>query len=398
MRSFWLTRTFWALSLGLFLNAYSFGVAAVALTWVPHRPWTPTVLLLWAPICLVLGIAVGGLVADLRGRQHVLRWGPVGYGIGSACLSMGAGLGAALVGSGLLLVTAGIESNTILAYSQELLPEHKKRQAMYAELNFVNLGGLALAALAYWGHGWQPSLLRHGTTILPMVFAAASLWMRRSLPESALWQSSQRQDETMPTDYGLRMAVAIGFSFANTSGFSLLTYAFGAEFLPRHFHHLILVSTLTAFGVGLTARWIGRISPKKVLLGGYGVACLASCALVVVERPGHPGFWPVLFILSAFTSLSYLAEDTFKSDVWPSVVRGRAIGTVRSIGLLGYAVLLLTLRHTAVRQFLAVIAGVWGVGLAAAVLWWIGQRRLSQDQETVAGMRIRVTRRRRKLR
>lgn len=383
------------------MNAYSYGVAAVALTWVPHDPWTSTLFLMWAPVGLSVGIGLGGILADRLGRRRMLRFGPLGYVVGSVSLLLGSGMVPALLGSGFLILTAGLESNTILTYSQELVPAPSKRQTMYAELNFVNMGGLALAALAFVSHHWDGGLLRPGMTILPLGLALMSLWLRRTLPESVLWEKSTARPGpvTMPADYRLRLVVAGVFSFANTAGFSLLTYAFGTEFLPRHFHHLLLVSTATAFLVGLVARWLGRLSAATILLGGYGFAFLSALGLAWVQSPRHPAFWPILFALSAFTSMSYLAEDTFKTDAWPSRVRARLISVVRVAGLLGYAAVLLAARHTPLQLFLMVIAGVWSMGLVAAVVWWVAhQREGSKHQHRIATRRIRERVRRTKLR
>ncbi len=383
------------------MNAYSYGVAAVALTWVPHGRWTSTLFLMWAPVGLSVGIGLGGILADRLGRRLMLRWGPVGYVIGSASLLLSSGMAPALLGSGFLMLTAGLESNTILTYSQELIPGPSKRQTMYAELNFVNMGALALAALAFVSHQWGTGLLRPGMTVLPLGLALLSLWLRRSLPESVLWEKSTdgAADLSMPPDYRLRLLVAGIFSFANTAGFSLLTYAFGTEFLPRHFHHLLLVSTATAFLVGLVARWLGQLPAATILLVGYGLAFMAALALAFVQSPGHPAFWPILFALSAFTSMSYLAEDTFKTDAWPSRVRARLISVVRVAGLLGYAAVLLAARHTPLQPFLMLIATVWGVGLLAAVVWWLAdQRQGLKHQRRIATRRIREHFRRSKIR
>ncbi len=400
MPSFWKTRPFWALALGLFINAFVYGVAAVALNWIPHRGWIPTVLLLWSPLVLSLGIVCGGWLADRLGRRALLLGGPWGYIGGAMVLLAGPGLFSALIGSGLLIMTAGLESNTILTYSQELMPEGTKRPAMYAELNFVNLGGLALAALAFFSHRWGTIMLRRSTALLPIALALLSLWLRLPLRESSLWELSQRRLERVgvPVDHGLRVAVAIIFSFSNTAGFSLLTYALGIEFLPQHFHHLLLVSTTTSFLTGLAARWLGQVSARVILLAGYGMAFASALALVYIERPGHPGFWPVLFILSAFTSMSYLAEDTFKSDEWPSGIRSRMIAVVRVGGLLAYALLLLASQGAPVKHFLVIIAGVWGLGFLASVIWLLAHLPFFKNQNAVSIVRICDRLRRTKLR
>ncbi len=156
MRPFWHTGTFWAFALGLFLNAYVYGIAAVALLRSALFGSLATLGMAWAPAGFLVGIVAGGVAADRYGRRIILAWGPLGYVTGLLGLLWAGGPSMVLASSLVLLVTAGVESNTILTYSQELLPLATRRQAMYAELNFVNLGGLALAAVALAGHRSAP--------------------------------------------------------------------------------------------------------------------------------------------------------------------------------------------------------------------------------------------------
>lgn len=371
MQSFWRTRIAWALSLGLFENAYVYGVAAVALEWIPRRSWSTTLLLLWAPLWLCVGIAGGGWTADHLGRKKLLAWGPLGYIVGASLLLLGPTLAFTLPATSLLMITAGIESNTILTYSQELVPQAHQRQAMYAELNFVNLGGLGLAALATLANIFGTRVLREAMAGTPIVLAALSMALRRGVRESTRWIESQSRRKAIPwpPDYRRRIFVAVLFSFSNTSGFSLLTFAYGSEFFPRHFQQFFLVSTVTSVLVGLLARWLVRLSAKRILLLGYGAALLSALALQRIAFPTHPAFWPILFTLSAFTSMSYLAEDTFKTDKWPSVIRSRMVAVVRILGLGGYSILLLISQHFSLHQFLGTIVLVWAVGFLGAVLW-----------------------------
>ncbi len=368
MRPFWLTRTFWMIALGLFIDAYVYGVAAVSISWVPHTPGISTLLLVWAPATLAIGIALGGWLADLVGRRILLQAAPLGSFAGGLILFVGSGLYPALVSSFLLLMTAGIESASILAYSQELVPETTRHTALTAELGFVNLGGVSLAALAYTGGYLGARALRDFIALVPLVLALFSLALRRRLPESRLWQK-RRRSAALPPDYLVRFSVAAVFSIANTAGFSLLAFAFGAEFLPSHFHHMLLISTTTAFLVGLGARRLVQLPPKRTLLATYGLALATSLALFWVRRPSHPGFWPILFVLSGLSSISYITEDTMTAKNWPSSIRARALAGTRVVGLAGYSVILLLVNGGGLNRFLAAMAAVWASGLGAAILW-----------------------------
>ncbi len=398
MRPFWHTGIFWAFALGLFLNAYVYGIAAVALAQLSLHG-SPTVWgLAWAPAGFLVGIITGGWSADRMGRRAVLTWAPLGYVLGSLGLLLGRGIGTVLMSSLLLLATAGLESNTILTYSQELLPTATRRQAMYAELNFVNLGGLALASVALASHRWGPAIFHHLLSWLPVGLALLSWPIRTRIPESRLWRERRRRPYALPRDYKLRFVVAAVFSFSNTAGFSLMAFAFGHEFLPRHFHHLLLVSTLSAFLVGLLARWVGRWPPKFLLLLGYGMASVSAVSLLFIRAPHRVEFWAVLLVLSACTSLSYLAEDTFKSDLWPSAVRARIVAAVRAIGMSGYMGLLLWEYCAGLSHFVRVMAGTWTLGFAAAAVWWFANRLPLQHHRAVPERRLANRTRHNKLR
>ncbi|MCY0877871.1 MAG: MFS transporter [Firmicutes bacterium] len=398
MQLFWKTRAFWALALGLFLNAYVYGVAALSLEWIPHPRWFTTLALLWSPLGLSVGIALGGWLSDHWGRRLLLLGAPVGYLLGSLLLLSPVSLLTPLLAAGLLMITAGIDSNTILVYTQELVPPEVRRQTLYAELNFVNLGGVALAGLASVMGNWGPTMLRLATTLLPAILAASSFALRQALPESSRWEQERRTRivaPRLPALFPIRLLTAILFSFSNTAGFSLMTYALGAEFFPRHFHHIMLISTLTAFAVGLTARWLGRIPAKHILVAGYGLTTLSGWALAQTRTPAHGGFWPALISLSALTSVTYLAEDTFKVDAWPSAVRGRFVALVRIISLLLYVMVVLAVGRARLERFLTIMVLSWGTGLAAAVMWWIADTSLFEHQGGISRLPVVHWRRRR---
>jgi hypothetical protein len=288
-------------------------------------------------------------------------------------------------------MTAGVDSNTILVYTQELVPPDARRQTLYAELNFVNLGGVALATLANIMGALGPTAHRVATSILPAALAATSYALRQSLPESHRWtaeRENRQRRPPLPPYFAVRLLVAILFSFSNTSGFSLMTYALGTEFFPLHFHHIMLISTITAFAVGLLARWLGRIRAKNILLVGYALTLLSAWSLARVRTPRHSGFWLTIFTLSAFTSVTYLAEDTFKVDAWPSYLRGRLVAMVRMVSLLLYVTLIIVLGRANLNQFFTTMVLAWGVGLTGAVIWWITETVLLEHQRGVPMSRI----------
>lgn len=376
---FWLSLPFWALASGLFLNAYVYGVAASALTWIPRTHQAITWLMLWSPLWLTLGIGLGGTLADHIGRRKLLLISPLFYVTGGVALFTSSTTVTAFGASASFMLGAGMESNTILVFAQELLPTRFRRQALYAELNFVNLGGLVLAALAYLQGVFHVNTVRRGMALVPLVLVITAYLIRLRLNESRLWQRDRvrRSRVHLSRDFWLRFVVSALFSFSNTTGFSLLTYAYGAEFFPHYFRHFLLLSTLTAFSIGLGARYLARFSAKRILATSYGAAFGLAIILWRVPSPGTAVFWMVLLLLSAATSVSYLAEDTFKASHWSSRVRGRITGAVRISGLTLYMAVLVATRNMSGADFLLTTAGVWSLGFMASLVWLMthGQRR-----------------------
>lgn len=371
---FWISAPFWTLALGLFLTSYIYGIASVAIAWVPRHGVTTLLLLAWSPFWLAFGIMSGGVVADIVGRRRVLLTAPLVYLIGGTIILISPSLVAVLLGSLLLIVATGVDSNTLLTYGQELVPLAIRQKAMYTELNFVNLGSLTLAGLSYVGGILSTTAMRQGLALVPMALVLVTYVVRLHIPESPLWRQSHRAKnrhrQLKMSGLPLRFFVSSAFSFSNTAGFSLLTYAFGAEILPRHFRQFLIVSTATAFLVGLSGRYLSRFPAKLILLISYGAAFFAALGLFYVHNPPHPGFWVILLVLSGSTSISYIAEDTFKSSRWPSIYRARLTGAVRVTGLVGYIGVLLITRSFPHPYFLLINAGVWFVGFFAAIVWW----------------------------
>lgn len=365
------SRTFWALATGLYLNAVVYGVSAAALRWVPVRgAFVSSVLLALSPLCLSVGTAAAGVAADRVGRRHLIRWAPVGYLVGALVIAAASHLAGALAGSAALLVTAGIDSNTILTYGQEVFPERQTRLAMYAQINFVNLGGLTLAILVYCLGLRTVAHLRGGIAGMIAFLALITLFVRRGLAESPSWGTIRRHHSARPPLDGLRMGTAIAFSFSNTAGFSLLTYALAAQAVPAEVRTIMVTTTAAGFGAGLFTVLFAPLAPRLLLVSGYSLALAAALALLSVGGPHRPTFWWFMVALSAFTSMTYLAEDTFKSS-WPTPVRSRRTAFVRVMGLAAYAGLVFALQTADLHHFLLVVAGVWALGWVASVIWLV---------------------------
>lgn len=191
----WQSTPFWALSLGLFLNSYIYGVAASQAVWLKGH----TVLLLaWGPLLLALGIGLGGVLADYLGRLKLLMGTPVLYISGSLLILWRPHILGLLIGSALLLIAGGIESNTLLTYAQELITPSLRVQALYTELNFVNLGGFVLAIYTWIAPKLPAPFRQNAVAIVPLLLSVLSWVVRSQLVESASWECHRGQNMTYP--------------------------------------------------------------------------------------------------------------------------------------------------------------------------------------------------------
>ncbi|WP_028962453.1 hypothetical protein [Sulfobacillus thermosulfidooxidans] len=366
----WQSTPFWALSLGLFLNSYIYGVAASQAVWLKGH----TVLLLaWGPLLLALGIGLGGVLADYLGRLKLLMGTPVLYISGSLLILWRPHIIGLLIGSALLLIAGGIESNTLITYAQELITPSLRVQALYTELNFVNLGGFVLAIYTWIAPKLPASFRQNAVAIVPLLLSVLSWVVRSQLVESVSWERHRGQNITYPQflKFFPRLLVSSVFSLTNTSGFSLLTYAFGTVFFPHIFPVFLLISTGTAVMIGLSAPILAKWPVNRFLVYAYLLAAVSATAVRLHPNPQGRLFWLFIITLSAGTSLSYLGEDTFKSAHWPDFYRSRFTAISRIIGLSGYILILWVLNRQPFNTFLTVIAGLWWIGFLSALVWHI---------------------------
>ena len=72
---------FISFAMGMFLEAYIFGMSSIATTWVKIPLSLKSLLLSWAPLWLIIGIAFAGPLSDKIGRKHVFYITMAMYGV-----------------------------------------------------------------------------------------------------------------------------------------------------------------------------------------------------------------------------------------------------------------------------------------------------------------------------
>ncbi len=168
----------------------------------PFQPGTP-VFNSWAGLFLFLPTVIGGLTAlaggyltDRVGRQRVLVWSIVAYGIAAFCSGFASSLPELIFWRCITVAGSCVEFVAAIAWLTELFPDNRRRDAV---LGFTQMGATAgnfMIAGAYyaavtWGdqlpaiHGahsaWRYALIFGALPAIPLML------IRPFLPESPKW-------------------------------------------------------------------------------------------------------------------------------------------------------------------------------------------------------------------
>lgn len=396
---------FLSFSLGIFLGAYIFGMASIATTWVKIPTYLRSLLLAWAPLWEIIGIGLSGPLSDKIGRKHVFYITMALYGIGAIGIAFSYSYSLVLLFLAILLIGGGGEMNTILAFSQEIMPTEHRSKAMLLELNFIPLGGLVLAAISFSTLSTSINFQREmiGLTIIVVVFVL--ILSRRYLPESFLWLASkgkekeaeddaikyygmdgyikrtekkkdldEARDITQNKHIGLKLFATITTAFAGTTGFGLIAYVLGPTFFPSLTAVILLVSDIAAFGIGFIGFIGERISRRHMLLWGYVFSLVLTVVIYLTIGAWTKDlilFWIFVIGLNAFIQIGYMAEDTLKSEVWATKSRGSITALVRFLGIGLYIPTIYITANYTLKQYIAFNIIVWVIGSAGAIAWFI---------------------------
>lgn len=414
------TWAFWAFGIGMLMENYIFSLAPIANGWV-HIPTSLTSLLLsWAPLWLIIGIAVAGPVADRMGRKNTFYLTMTLYAIGGIGLIVfSVNYGMLLLFLAVLLFAAGGEMNTIMIASHEMMPRQHRSKTMMLELNFINLGGLLLAILALASAAWSNSveLQKVSVGIALLLVLTVLLFARANTPESLRWlvrrgeidrareaavryygdeEGTRRLNAVMASvqapagtadrysrvSVGVRLYATMATSFAGAAGFGLMTYVLGPYYFSHLTSQIIFVAGLVGFLSGFFGLWGDRLSRKTLLLVGYLGTFLLTLVIYLTVGAWTRDlaiFWVLLVILNVFVNIGYLTEDTLKGEVWPTARRGTYTALVRFVSIGLYIVTIYVTAHFNLRHTILFNDLVWAIGASGAVLWYI------KGQETGRG-------------
>lgn len=361
-----------AVSFGIFIGTYDVAAIAVALPRIA-KLWHPsplglTFLTSSTFVGMIAGSLVAGLLADHWGRRVVLLLDFAAYGLAGAISALSPDLTFLTISRLIVGLGIGADYAVVFPYLVEYLQPERRGPVMAWALWAASFGMLvayALGALTLTSpSGWRIPLAIGALLVIPL------LWLRRSLPESTLWQnhriSSLRQ--TIASFRSRRLwrpvlwSSVIWLSYqVSDQGLSL----FLPLMLVTMFHstvataawHSVLVKTITIPSALLTVITIERWGRRPLqILGFWGrgvsllllgfVLWLPSSSALSMTRHSW-GAWTLLAIAYAagawgpdkttvITAAEQASTEVRASTQAISEASGRFGGL---IGVVGYSLL-----------------------------------------------------------
>ncbi|MFP3417805.1 MAG: MFS transporter [Nitrososphaeria archaeon] len=385
---------FASFSIGTTIEAYIYSLSYIATSWVEIPRVLLAVLAVWSPLWLLIGGMVAGPLSDHIGRRNTLFITLALYALGAIGLIFSSSYALLLISIGLLLFSSGGEYNTIMAATHELFPKKHRAKALFLELNFTNIGGSIAAVLALLELSsvlYQRIIL--GITLLLSI--AVMFLIRLRVPESVMWLESKGKvavaEEELKKYYSLepqqddlkkpsrvppvwfRIFVGGAVGWAYTAGFSLIVLTLGPYFFPSLTDWLIFVFGLVAFASGFIGLIADKMPRRHLLLFSSAAVIITAYLFIPTLKLWLANiaiFWMLFVIVSAAINVFFLAEDTLKSEIWPTKRRGFYTALVRVISLGGSIPVLFLASNLPILEYMWIGIAIFSVGFIASLLWF----------------------------
>jgi len=395
--------SFISFSLGMFLEAYIFGMASIATTWVTIPLFLKSLLLSWSPIWLIVGIAFAGPLADKFGRKKIFYLTMIIYAIGSVGIVFSYTYYLILLFLALLLLAAGGEMNTIMVLTHEIMPKEHRSSSMLLEVNFISIGGLVLAGVsfstAYSSIAFQRLMVGLTMLIVLIILVIA----RSKIPESFLWLASKGNKYQAKEDaikyYGektylertnngnylsnkkektkklpLKLFVAVTMAFADGVGFGLIAYVLGPVYFQKYTALILLVASIAGTFAGLIGFLGSRIGRRIMLLYGYSGALIVTIITYLTINIWTKYlilFWLIVIAINAFISIAYISEEAYKSEIWDTKHRASFTALIRFSSAALYIMAIYLTASLTLNEYILFNVFVWVVGAIGAISWYI---------------------------
>ena len=252
-----------------------------------------------------MGGVLFGFLADRIGRKRALMASIFTYSVCSFASGLATSIAMLAAARFLLGLGMGGEWNTGATLVAETWPAEFRAKALSIVQSSWALGFAAAALVAgpvarYFG--WRAVFF---VGILP---ALVTLWIRRSVPESAMWEERRSSEGRSPVADGVHVAALTGHAVQNHSGdraseLPPLTAAAGSSNLAaifrapyvKHTFALLLFNFCCLFAWWGIFTWLPPYLSLPVSQGGRGFGVMGTTTLLVVLNlfgmlPGYASF------------------------------------------------------------------------------------------------------------
>jgi MFS family permease len=369
----------------------------------PFQPGTPE-FNRWAGIMLFLpamlgglGGLIGGYLTDRLGRQRVLVFSIVLYGIAAFCSAYSSSLAELIFWRCITVAGACIEFVAAIAWLTELFPETRRREAVlgFAQV-CATLGNFMIAGVYYaavtWGERLPEILGAHTPWRYALLFGAAPaiplILLRPFLPESPVWSAKRANGTLRRPSLGELFAPRLRRVTLVTTALVACCYALAygmLQHIPRLVPGLPGVAELPRQGQEQWVSWvhlhvdvgalIGRLLlaglvvwlvRRRPLLRWLLVCGLAFFPLVLLGPPMRDAqeFKYAVMFVTLIVSLQYSFWGNYLPRVFPLHLRG----TGESFAMSGGGRMLAPLAALATTQLSNVMPGATATAQLAAAM------------------------------
>jgi len=409
-RSAPLTLTQWLIcataGIGFAFDMYEIVVQAIVLRPMlmdlgPFQPGTPQFnrwagLMLFLPAMLGgLGGLVGGYLTDRFGRQRVLVWSIVLYGIAACGSAFATSLGELIFWRCITVAGACIEFVAAIAWLSELFPDGRRREAVLGFSQVcATIGNFMIAGVYYvavtWGERLPEILGAHTPWRYALLFGAVPaiplILLRPFLPESPVWRAKRAagtlRRPRIAELFAPRLRRVTLVSTALVACCYALAYGM-LQHIPRLVPGLPAVDALPRQGQEQWVSWvhlhvdIGALIGRLLLAGlvvwllkrrpllrwllGFGLVCFPLVFLGPPMRNADEFKYAVLLV-TLIVSVQYSFWGNYLPRVFPLHLRG----TGESVAMSGGGRMLAPLAALATTQLSNVMPGATPTAQLAA--------------------------------
>ncbi|WP_222703218.1 MFS transporter [Acidianus manzaensis] len=373
-------------------------MVSIATSWVTIPKILESLLLAWAPLWLIIGIIFSGPLSDKLGRKKMFYVTMSLYAVGAVGIVFSYTYYLVLFFLAMLLFAAGGEMNTILVLNHEIMPSKHRSKTMFFEINFINFGGLLLAAVALLTVYSSVTFQRVMIGVTALIILGLLAYVRSRIPESIRWLAKKGELEKAESEMNklvkdveikddppiekvilpsipLTFIVLVLLAAANTIGYGLMTYVLGPYFFPSLIAMILLVANLSEFLTGLgISPFADKLSRKLLILISFA-GTVFSTFLIYLLIPYWTKdlilFWILLVVLNVFTGITYLTTDTMKGEVWPTIKRGTYTALVRFVAIGSYIPTIFLTASFTIYEYTMFNIFIWSLGLIAGIVWYL---------------------------